>query len=93
MRQRELGLALIERELPDLVVSDVSMPELDGLALVDILKARPELAHICVIILTASVQSQQIEEGYRHKIAAYLAKPFGAAELRAIIEQFLPTDT
>jgi CheY-like chemotaxis protein len=83
------GLALIEAVRPDLIFTDVAMPRLDGLQLADELKARPHLAHIPVVLLTASVQRAQVEEGYRHGVVAHLAKPFGAQELIAMIERFV----
>src|SRR5579883_406575 len=56
------GLALIERERPDLVFTDVSMPNVDGYQLADALKARPDLAHIPIIIMTASGDQEQLAE-------------------------------
>jgi len=77
------GLALIERVLPDVVFTDMAMPGLDGLQLSDAMKARPHLAHIPIVFLTASAQQAQIAEGYRHGAIDYLTKPFSSAELRA----------
>ncbi len=83
------GLALIERERPDMIFTDVAMPTIDGFQLVDMLKARPALARIPVIFMTASVQRHQMEEGYRHGVADYLTKPFTIAALRAKIDEYL----
>ena len=83
------GLALIERERPDLVVTDVAMPGLDGLQLADALKARPELGHIPVVLLTASTQRGQVEQALGRGIDGYLIKPFSPAELRARVDDFL----
>jgi CheY-like chemotaxis protein len=85
----EAGLALIEKVRPDLVFTDVAMPRLDGFRLADAVKGRPHLAHIPVVLLTASVQRTQIEEGYRHGVTAHLAKPFGAQELVSLIDRLL----
>ncbi len=86
------GLELIERERPDVVFTDISMPYLDGLQLVDELKARSHLSHIPVIVVTASVQRHQIEEVYRHGIADFLSKPFDVRDLRAKVRQFIGAD-
>lgn len=86
------GLKLIERERPNAVFTDISMPELDGLQLIDELKARSPLKHIPVIVVTASVQRHQIEELHRHGVADYLGKPFNIHDLRAKVEQFVSTD-
>jgi CheY-like chemotaxis protein len=83
------GLALIEQERPDLVLTDVAMPGLSGLELADELLARPALAQIPVLLVSASAQRSELEEGYRHGVAGYITKPFRPAELRERIEQVL----
>jgi CheY-like chemotaxis protein len=82
------GLDLIQRVRPDVVFSDVSMPVMDGFELADAMRAMPDLAHIPVVFMTASVQREQIEECFRHGAAGHLAKPFTMAELRARVAQF-----
>ena len=82
------GLLLIQRELPDVVFSDVSMPNLDGFQLGDALKAGAATAAIPVIFMTASVQRAQIEEALRHGAAGVLPKPFTMADLRARVDEF-----
>jgi two-component system alkaline phosphatase synthesis response regulator PhoP len=76
------GLALVERERPDAVLTDVTMPRMSGLELADAIRARPELAHIPIVFLSASAQRAHREEGYRHGATAYVTKPFRTAELR-----------
>ena len=83
------GLELVERERPALVLTDIAMPGLSGLELADALRARPELASIPVLLVSASAQRAELEEGYRHGAAGYLTKPFRPAELRERIEQIL----
>jgi len=82
------GLDLIERIRPDVVFSDVAMPEMDGFQLADAMHARPNLAHIPIVFMTASVQREQIDECFRHGAAGNLAKPFTMAELRSRVAQF-----
>jgi CheY-like chemotaxis protein len=82
------GLELIEKVRPDVVFSDVAMPNMDGFELADAMRARPTLAHIPIVFMTASAQRAQIEECFRHGAAGYLAKPFTVAELRARVAQF-----
>ncbi len=83
------GLALVERVRPDVVFTDVAMPEMDGLQLADALRARPELAGIPVVFVTASLQREQIERYRAHGAVAYLAKPFSTAELRECVTRFV----
>ena len=82
------GLDLIGRIRPDVVFSDVAMPVMDGFELADAMRARPELAHIPIVFMTASVQRDQIEECFRHGAAGHLAKPFTMSELRTRVAQF-----
>lgn len=83
------GVALIEREQPDLIFTDISMPHCDGIQMTNTLKTNPQLAHIPVIFLTAFAQSSEVEDGYKHGASSYLTKPFSPSELRAKIEACL----
>ena len=83
------GMALIRRERADLVCTDLAMPGSDGFELMDALKAEAELAHIPVILLTASAQRSTLEDGMRRGAAAVLTKPFITADLRAHVERVL----
>ncbi len=79
------GLALIEQERPDAILTDVSMPRMNGLQLADAVRANPDLAGIPIVFLSASAQRMQLEEGYRHGATAYVTKPFRSADLRAAL--------
>ena len=81
------GLDLITRLRPDVVFSDVAMPEMNGFQLADAMRASPDLAHIPIVFMTASIQREQIDECFRHGAAGHLAKPFTVAELRARLAQ------
>jgi CheY-like chemotaxis protein len=83
------GWELIERERPALVLTDVAMPGLSGHELIDAIHGRPDLQHVRVILVSASAQRAELEEGYRRGAADYITKPFGAADLRIRIEQVL----
>ncbi len=88
-RSGDEGLALIERLVPDLVVTDIAMPGLDGYELIAALKSRPRLAHIPVIVASASAQRAQQDEALLRGAVGFLAKPFGPAELRRRVDQEL----
>ena len=83
------GLKLARECVPDIVVSDVMMPVMDGLQFCKKLKEDGITSHIPVILLTArSTESQQME-GYEHGADAYLTKPFNAQLLVARIYNLL----
>jgi len=80
-----LGFELIERERPDAIMTDVTMPGMSGLELADAVRSHPDLAHIPILFLSAAAQRTHREEGQRHGATAYVTKPFRAAELRATL--------
>ena len=84
------GLELILRVRPDVVFTDVSMPEMNGLELADAIRARPELAGMKIVFITASTQRDQIDRYTARGASAYIAKPFSTAELRAQVERLVP---
>jgi signal transduction histidine kinase/ligand-binding sensor domain-containing protein/DNA-binding response OmpR family regulator len=83
------GLALARRLLPDLVLSDVMMPGLDGYALCRALKADPETDFIPVILLTARAAAEDRLTGLREAADAYLTKPFQVEELTTQIDNLI----
>jgi len=84
------GLELIQRVRPDVVFTDVSMPELDGIQLADAIRARPELAATRIVFITASVQKDQIARYMAHGASGYLAKPFSTKALRDEVTRLVP---
>ncbi|MFC4119955.1 SpoIIE family protein phosphatase [Nonomuraea zeae] len=77
------ALDAVRAEAPDLVVSDVMMPHLDGLALVAALRADPGTAGVPVLLLSARAGQEASIEGLEAGADDYLVKPFSAAELLA----------
>jgi signal transduction histidine kinase len=70
------ALELIRKERPDLVISDVMMPELSGAQLCSTIKKDPQLANTPVILLTARVGAEATLEGYSHGADDFVPKPF-----------------
>ncbi|CAM2063935.1 Response regulator [Sulfidibacter corallicola] len=85
----EVALKEARREPPDLVLSDVMMPEMDGYALCRELRADASLAHVPVILLTAKASDHSKIEGLQIGADDYLAKPFNMAELSIRIENLI----
>jgi CheY-like chemotaxis protein len=69
--------------LPDLIISDVLMPEMNGYELCYTLKTNPATSHIPIILLTARTAEESRLEGFRVGADDYIEKPFRAEELRS----------
>jgi DNA-binding response OmpR family regulator len=83
------GLALANEIVPDLIVSDVMMPVMNGLEFCQRVKSSLATSHIPVILLTARALSQHQIEGYESGADAYITKPFSADLLLARISNLL----
>lgn len=80
---------LIEKELPDIVISDVMMPGMNGIELCHITKADHRTAHINFIMLTAKTAQESKEEGLQAGADDYLTKPFHFSELELRIQNLV----
>jgi DNA-binding response OmpR family regulator len=85
----EEGLAVARRERPELVLSDVVMPRMDGLALCRALKADPATRPIRVLLLSASVHEDEVAEGMAAGADGYVKKPYRLGALLARMEKEL----
>jgi PAS domain S-box-containing protein len=83
------ALAAIEQQVPDLVLTDIMMPQLDGLGLLQELRANSTTKEIPIILLSARAGEESRVEGLRTGADDYLIKPFSARELLARIEASL----
>jgi two-component system alkaline phosphatase synthesis response regulator PhoP len=83
------ALAKIKANRPDLLVSDVMMPEMDGFELLANVRRDPSLMDLPVIMLTAKAQDKDVLEGYKTGADMYLTKPFNPQELLAFVKRIL----
>ena len=83
------GLELARKIVPDIVLSDIMMPVMDGLAFCQQLKTDKAISHIPVILLTARSLDEQRAEGYEHGADAYLSKPFSLRLLFSRIDNLI----
>ena len=83
------GLELARKIVPDIVLSDIMMPVMDGLAFCRQLKTDKAISHIPVILLTARSLDEQRAEGYEHGADAYLSKPFSLRLLFSRIDNLI----
>ncbi|MGQ7947534.1 hybrid sensor histidine kinase/response regulator transcription factor [Flavobacterium sp. WC2509] len=83
------ALDYMDKEIPDLIVSDVMMPEMDGFELCKILKTSLNTNHIPVILLTAKSSTLNRIEGLSTGADSYISKPFSIEELKLTILNLL----
>ncbi len=83
------GLEKLQTMIPDLVITDVMMPEVDGYQLLAQMREDPRLKSIPVVFLTARGMKSDRIQGYQARCDAYLSKPFDPEELVAIVENLL----
>jgi len=79
----------IDKEIPDLIILDLNMPDINGIEFLTILKNDDELKHIPVIILTTSNNDRDISECYRLGIAGYVLKPLKYDDYESKIKSIL----
>ena len=85
----EEALKMANERIPDIVITDVLMPRMNGLELCKAMKQSPLLSHIPVIIISAKSDMKDYIEGLRSGADAYIRKPFQAEELQVRVENLL----
>jgi len=85
----EEALQTIESQIPDLIISDIMMPEVNGYEFLAKLKEDPRYRSIPVVFLTARGMTSDRIQGYESGCDAYLSKPFDPEELEAIVKNLL----
>jgi len=87
----ETGLELARESIPDLIVSDVMMPKMDGIKLCKKVKEDFRTSHIPVVLLTALSSKQHEKEGILGGADEYITKPFDPSLLKIRVDQILAT--
>lgn len=83
------ALKIVKEEEPDIIISDIMMPEMNGIDFCRILKQDEATSHIAVILLTAKTLHEDRLEGLKAGAEAYITKPFDLAELDLHVRNFL----
>lgn len=81
-----VGLEITKRYQPDLIISDIMMPEMDGIELCDQLKSNFTTSHIPIVLLTAKSATDTQIESFHKGADAFLVKPFDEDLLKAMIQ-------
>ncbi|HLP16108.1 MAG TPA: response regulator [Bacteroidota bacterium] len=85
----EEGLQRARELKPQLVITDAMMPKMDGFQLCTALRNDPELAHVKIIMLTASDQTSLDESASAHGANLCLIKPFNPIEITRIVKEMM----
>lgn len=88
-RDGEEGIEVALEKVPDIIISDVMMPKVDGFELCNTLKSDVITSHIPIVILTAKADLESRITGLEHGADAYLAKPFDKRELEVQLKNLL----
>jgi CheY-like chemotaxis protein len=86
------GLEAVARakdEQPDLILLDVMMPKLDGLAACAAIRAEPSTTHIPIVMVTTRGEEENIESAFRNGCTDYVTKPINGLELLAKLQNIL----
>lgn len=83
------GLAKAMSGRPDIIITDINLPDIDGYEITDTLKKAQETAHIPVIAMTANVMKKDRESVLQAGCDGYISKPIDIDELPSQIENFL----
>jgi signal transduction histidine kinase/DNA-binding response OmpR family regulator/ligand-binding sensor domain-containing protein len=83
------GMEMVTSMLPDLIISDVMMPNLDGIQLLDAVRKNQETSHIPFILLTAKHAIESQIEGLKYGADAYITKPFDTEFLLVSVKNLL----
>ncbi|MDO3380052.1 response regulator [Geoalkalibacter halelectricus] len=83
------ALRLLPRESFDLVITDINMPDINGLELVSFIKRNDQYKTIPLVIVSTEGSERDREKGLKLGANAYLVKPFSPEELQKLVEKFL----
>ena len=84
------GLKLAQQNRPDLIISDIKMPVMDGFQFCEVLKGDSAMKDIPVVLLTSLKDEASRQEGRRVGANGFLNKPINSAELLKTVRSFLP---
>lgn len=88
-RDGEEGVAMAERERPDLILLDLVMPKMDGLEACKRIRAQPSTSAIPIVMVTTRSEADKMEDSYRSGCNDYVNKPINNAELLAKVRSIL----
>ena len=83
------ALRLLPRDQVDLILTDINMPDINGLELISYLRANPNYKNIPVFIISTEGSAKDVEKGKQLGADEYVVKPFSPAALQKLISQYM----
>jgi len=84
------ALEILDMEPVDLILTDLSMPVLDGYRTTQLIRAPPGLAHVAIVAVTAYALNDENEAALQIGCTEYLTKPFKPRQLLEVVDRLLP---
>jgi len=84
------GVELAKKEHPELIISDVVMPRMDGLTAARLIKFYKPLSDVPIIFLTAKDAEKEIELAQEARAAVYITKPFDVRQVIDVVKELIP---
>lgn len=84
------ALDLVEKQLPDLVLLDIMMPDVDGYEICKHIKSSKKLKEAKVVFMSAKSKETDIKKGYDLGASLYITKPFSTREMMKQIKELIP---
>ena len=82
-------LQSIEQRVPDLLLLDFAMPEMDGLQVCKQLRSKEETKNIPIIMVSGYATVQHISNGFKAGVNEYITKPFKPEQIREVVKEFI----
>jgi two-component system chemotaxis response regulator CheY len=84
------ALKLLPQQNYDLIITDINMPDINGLELINFVRNNPRYSHLPIIIVSTENSEEDKKRGLALGASAYVTKPFKPSDLQAIIRENLP---
>lgn len=84
------ALRILPREKVDMVITDINMPDINGLELVSFIKNNPSYKALPLLIISTEGSERDQQKGLTLGADGYLVKPFAPSDLQAFVQRFLP---
>ncbi len=81
------ALEVLEKESVDVVLTDINMPNMNGIALIKEIRSRPQLKHLKIIVISTEGSREMVLEAIKSGANSYLKKPFGPEQAMETLEE------